>query len=62
MSDNNITKPTPAEDETALKVTPGAWIALIAVLLVFPACFLRSKGWTGSELLILQRLAVPSAP
>ncbi|KGD80221.1 hypothetical protein HA49_00690 [Tatumella morbirosei] len=50
MSDNNMTKPSPAEDETALKVTPGAWIALIAVLLVFSGLFFKVKGmdWLGA--------------
>ncbi len=50
MSDNNMTKPTVAEDETALKVTPGAWIALIAVLLVFSGLFFKVKdmAWLGA--------------
>ncbi|MBT0728236.1 nucleoside recognition domain-containing protein [Rosenbergiella australiborealis] len=38
------------KDETSLRVTPGAWIALLAVLLVFSGLFFNVKGmpWLGA--------------
>ena len=50
MSDNNISNQSQDKDEHALKVTPGAWIALIAVLLVFSGLFFKVKdmAWLGA--------------
>ncbi|WP_276972832.1 nucleoside recognition domain-containing protein [Tatumella ptyseos] len=50
MSDNNISNQSQDKDENALKVTPGAWIALIAVLLVFSGLFFKVKdmAWLGA--------------
>lgn len=62
MSDNNISNQSQDKDENALKVTPGAWIALIAVLLVFSGLFLKSKTWPGWGPLTLLRSAEPSGP
>ncbi len=50
MSDNNISNQSQDKDDPALKVTPGAWIALIAVLLVFSGLFFKVKdmAWLGA--------------
>ena len=50
MSDNNISHQHQDKDEHALKVTPGAWIALAAVLLVFSGLFFKVKdmAWLGA--------------
>lgn len=50
MNHNTTPRQKPDKDDTALRVTPGAWIALAAVLLVFSGLFFNVRGmeWLGA--------------